>query len=351
MKKIGILTSGGDAPGMNAAIRAIVRSSLNKKFNVIGFKNGYDGLIDNKFVNFDRRSVGNIIQHGGSILYTSISLRFLENKYRLCAAKNLDKLDIDSLVVIGGEGSAKGAKELAKASKIKIVCIPATIDKDMPLVGPKGATALSKISKTKCVVIPATIDKDMPLVGPTIGFDTAINTALSAIDKIRDTATTSNVTHIVEVMGRNCGWLGILAGIGAGAEVTIIPEVKIDIDKLSKKIKSQLDRGKKGCIIILAEGGFSKGGSSLAGALKEKGDLDLRITTLGHMQRGGNPSALDRVLATELGVHAVNSLKSGLSKIIIAKPFNCVEKIGFDKIINKKVKVDMYLHDLIENTA
>ena len=152
-------------------------------------------------------------------------------------------------------------------------------------------------------------------------------------------------------MGRNCGWLGILAGIGAGAEVTIIPEVKIDIAKLSKKIKSQLDRGKKGCIIILAEGGFSKGGASLAGALKKKGDLDLRITTLGHMQRGGNPSALDRVLATELGVHAVNALKSGLSKIIIAKPFDCVEKIGFDKIINKKVKVDMYLHDLIENTA
>ena len=321
MKKIGVLTSGGDAPGMNAAIRAIVRTSLNNNIEIIGFRNGYEGLIDNDYVVFDRRLVGNIIQKGGSILYTSRSSRFVIKKYRLIAEKNLRALDVDGLVIIGGEGSTK------------------------------GATALSKISKTKCVVIPATIDKDMPLVGPTIGFDTAINTALSAIDKIRDTATTSNVTHIVEVMGRNCGWLGILAGIGAGAEVTIIPEVKIDIAKLSKKIKSQLDRGKKGCIIILAEGGFSKGGSSLAGALKKKGDLDLRITTLGHMQRGGNPSALDRVLATELGVHAVNALKSGLSKIIIAKPFDCVEKIGFDKIINKKVKVDMYLHDLIENTA
>ena len=318
MKKIGVLTSGGDAPGMNAAIRAIVRTSLNNNIEIIGFRNGYEGLIDNDYVVFDRRLVGNIIQKGGSILHTSRSSRFVNKKYRLIAEKNLRALYVDGLVIIGGEGSAK------------------------------GATALSKISKTKCVVIPATIDKDMPLVGPTIGFDTAINTALSAIDKIRDTATTSNVTHIVEVMGRNCGWLGILAGIGAGA---IIPEVKIDIAKLSKKIKSQLDRGKKGCIIILAEGGFSKGGSSLAGALKEKGELDLRITTLGHMQRGGNPSALDRVLATELGVHAVNALKSGLSKIIIAKPFDCVEKIGFDKIINKKVKVDMYLHDLIENTA
>ena len=220
MKKIGILTSGGDAPGMNAAIRAIVRSSLNKRFNVIGFKNGYDGLIDNKFVSFDRRSVGNIIQHGGSILYTSRSLRFLENKYRLCAAKNLDKLDIDSLVVIGGEGSAKGAKELAKASKIKIVCIPATID------------------------------KDMPLVGKTIGFDTAINTALNAIDKIRDTATTSNVTHIIEVMGRNCGWLAILAGIGAGAEAALIPESETDVDILSQRVINQLKSGKKGCILI-----------------------------------------------------------------------------------------------------
>ena len=224
MKKIGILTSGGDAPGMNAAIRAIVRSSLNKRFNVIGFKNGYDGLIDNKFVSFDRRSVGNIIQHGGSILFTSRSLRFLESKYRLSAAKNLDKLDIDSLVVIGGEGSAKGAKELAKASKIKIVCIPATID------------------------------KDMPLVGKTIGFDTAINTALNAIDKIRDTATTSNVTHIIEVMGRNCGWLAILAGIGAGAEAALIPESKTDVDILSKRVINQLKSGKKGCILIVAEG-------------------------------------------------------------------------------------------------
>ena len=321
MKKIGVLTSGGDAPGMNAAIRAIVRTSLNNNIGIIGFRNGYEGLIDNDYVVFDRRLVGNIIQKGGSILHTSRSSRFVNKKYRLIAEKNLRAIDVDGLVIIGGEGSTK------------------------------GAIALSKISKTKCVVIPATIDKDMPLVGPTIGFDTAINTALSAIDKIRDTATTSNVTHIVEVMGRNCGWLGILAGIGAGAEVTIIPEVKIDIAKLSKKIKSQLDRGKKGCIIILAEGGFSKGGSSLAGALKKKGDLDLRITTLGHMQRGGNPSALDRVLATELGVHAVNALKNGLSKIIIAKPFDYVEKIGFDEIVNKKVKVDMYLHDLIENTA
>ena len=143
----------------------------------------------------------------------------------------------------------------------------------------KGAIALSKISKTKCVVVPATIDKDMPLVGSTIGFDTAINTALTAIDKIRDTATTANVTHIVEVMGRNCGWLGILAGIGAGAEVTIIPEIKINIPKLSQKIKDQLNKGKKGCIIILAEGGFSKGGASLASALKEEGSFCLLYTS------------------------------------------------------------------------
>ena len=200
-------------------------------------------------------------------------------------------------------------------------------------------------------MVPATIDKDMALVGSTIGFDTAINTALTAIDKIRDTATTANVTHIVEVMGRNCGWLGILAGIGAGAEVTIIPEVKINIAKLAQKIKSQLNAGKKGCIIILAEGGFSKGGTSLASALKEEGNLDLRITTLGHMQRGGNPSAVDRVLATELGVHAVLSLKDGFSNVIIAKPVDTIEKVDFAKFVNAPVNVDMYLHNLIENTA
>ena len=321
MRKIGVLTSGGDAPGMNAAIRAIVRTSLNNNIKIIGFRNGYEGLIDNDYIVFDRRLVGNIIQRGGSILHTSRSSRFLNEEYRLIAEDNLRSLDLDGLVVIGGEGSTK------------------------------GAIALSKISKTKCVVVPATIDKDMPLVGSTIGFDTAINTALAAIDKIRDTATTANVTHIVEVMGRNCGWLGILAGIGAGAEVTIIPEIKINIPKLSQKIKDQLNKGKKGCIIILAEGGFSKGGTSLANALKEEGNLDLRITTLGHMQRGGNPSAVDRVLATELGVHAVLSLKDGFSNIIIAKPLHSLEKIQFDQILNTEVKVDMYLHDLIENTA
>lgn len=321
MRKIGVLTSGGDAPGMNAAIRAIVRTSLNNNIKIIGFRNGYEGLIDNDYMVFDRRLVGNIIQRGGSILHTSRSSRFLNEEYRLIAEDNLRSLGLDGLVVIGGEGSTK------------------------------GAIALSKISKTKCVVVPATIDKDMPLVGSTIGFDTAINTALAAIDKIRDTATTANVTHIVEVMGRNCGWLGILAGIGAGAEVTIIPEIKINIPKLSQKIKDQLNKGKKGCIIILAEGGFSKGGISLSNALKEEGNLDLRITTLGHMQRGGNPSAVDRVLATELGVHAVLALKDGFSNVIIAKPLHSLEKIEFDQILNKEVKVDMYLHDLIENTA
>ena len=321
MRKIGVLTSGGDAPGMNAAIRAIVRTSLNNNIKIIGFKNGYEGLIDNDYMVFDRRLVVNIIQRGGSILHTSRSSRFLNEEYRLIAEDNLRSLGLDGLVVIGGEGSTK------------------------------GAIALSKISKTKCVVVPATIDKDMPLVGSTIGFDTAINTALAAIDKIRDTATTANVTHIVEVMGRNCGWLGILAGIGAGAEVTIIPEIKINIPKLSQKIKDQLNKGKKGCIIILAEGGFSKGGTSLANALKEEGNLDLRITTLGHMQRGGNPSAVDRVLATELGVHAVLALKDGFSNVIIAKPLHSLEKIEFDQILNKEVKVDMYLHNLIENTA
>ena len=321
MRKIAVLTSGGDAPGMNAAIRAIVRTSLNKDISIIGFKNGYEGIIDNEYVAFDKRSVGNIIQRGGSILHTSRSSRFLKKKYRQVAEDNLRALGIDGLIVIGGEGSTKGAIEL------------------------------SKISKTRCVVVPATIDRDMPLVGSTIGFDTAINTALSAIDKIRDTATTANVTHIVEVMGRDCGWLGIHAGIGAGAEVTIIPEVKIDITKLSKNIKNQLYRGKKGCIIILAEGGFPDGGQALADLLKEHDILDLRITTLGHIQRGGNPSSVDRILATELGVDAVISLMNGASNVVIAKPINTIKRIDFEEIIKTDVKVDMYLHDLIENIA
>ena len=224
------------------------------------------------------------------------------------------------MVVIGGEGSAKGAKELAKASKIKIVCIPATID------------------------------KDMPLVGKTIGFDTAINTALNAIDKIRDTATTSNVTHIIEVMGRNCGWLAILAGIGAGAEAALIPESKTDVDILSKRVINQLKSGKKGCILIVAEGSRLTG-NVLAEKLKEKSILDIRITSLGHIQRGGNPSAADRVLASELGYAAVNSVINNENNVILAKPLDKIEEIPLQKLKNTPNKIDKSLYNLINILA
>ncbi len=321
MKKFGILTSGGDAPGMNAAIRAFVRESLNSNLEVIGFKNGYEGLIGNDFIKFDRRSVGNIIQRGGSILHTSRSARFLKKKYRIIAANNLKDHRIDGLAVIGGEGSLNGASEL------------------------------SKVSDVSTVVIPATIDRDMPLVGPTIGFDTAINTALSAIDKIRDTATTANVTHIVEVMGRNCGWLSILAGIGAGAEVAIIPEIKIRSAKLAKRLKQQLEKGKKGCILILAEGGFKNGGDALAKSLSRANELDLRVTTLGHIQRGGNPSAADRLLASELGISAVFSLLKGKKNIVLAKPTTRIEVFSFEEILLNKVSIDKNLYGIIESIA
>ncbi len=322
MKNLAVMTSGGDAPGMNACLRAIVRTAQNNQINVFGVLNGYEGLIDNQMMELTPREVGNIIQKGGSILRTSRSQRFLREDYRALAIKNLTQNKIRHLLVIGGEGSLKGANCISKESDLNVLGLPATID------------------------------RDLPLVGPTIGFDTAINTALQAIDRIRDTASTSNTVHIVEVMGRHCGWISLYAGIGGGAEAVILQEFNVDIKKLTKQIKEQRNSGKTGCILIVSEGAYNAtGGEGLIKELNNSSNFDLRITKLGHIQRGGNPSAVDRVLGSRLGAIAVDKSLSGFKNCVVAQPKEIIELIPFDDL-TKRYSSDMKdYYDLIFKLA
>ena len=322
MKNIAVLTSGGDAPGMNACLRAIVRSAQNNKLDVFGVLNGYEGLIDNQILKLTPREVGNIIQKGGSILKTSRSKRFLLEDYRALAIKNLIKKNISYLLVIGGEGSLKGANCISKESNLNVLGLPATID------------------------------RDLPLVGPTVGFDTAINTALQAIDRIRDTASTSNTVHIIEVMGRHCGWISLYAGIGGGAEAVILQEFSTDIQKLTKQIKEQKNSGKTGCILIVSEGAYNAtGGEGLIKELNNSSNFDLRITKLGHIQRGGNPSAVDRVLASRLGTCAVEKLLLGYNNCVVAQPKDKIELIPFDDLTTRNLSDMKDYYDLIFKLA
>ncbi len=321
MKRIAVMTSGGDAPGMNAAVRAVVRTGLNANIAVTGISFGYEGMIDGEFADLGKRDVGNIIQRGGSILGTSRSTRFLERAHRDTARANLIEAGVEGVVIIGGDGSMKGAEALAETGEIKVVGLPGTID------------------------------NDMALVGPTIGFDTAINTALHAIDNIRDTASTANVVHIVEVMGRHCGWIGLVAGIGGGAEAAILPEFDFDMPALAARVQADIAAGKQGCILVLAEGAYPGGGHALAAALKEASGCAARLTVLGHTQRGGNPSASDRLLASRLGAAAVDALQAGQNKVVLGQPGPLVEAFKFADVMAANETPPAALYRLVENLA
>ncbi len=278
---IGVLTSGGDSPGMNACIRAVVRTALRNKNNVYGIYYGYEGLIDGKIEIFNEKSVANIIHRGGTILKTARSNRFLEESWRKTAAQNLKKNNIDGLVVIGGDGTAKGAYALQKECGIKITGAPGTIDNDL-------------------------FGSDY-----TIGFDTAVNTVVEAIDKIRDTAESHDRVFIVEVMGRDSGQIALNCAIASGAEAVLIPESKHDSENLIRILSSGREN-KSSKIVIVAEG--DEGGVKITEKIKNIfPDLDVRLTILGHTQRGGNPSFLDRKNASILGYEAVIQLLSGNS--------------------------------------
>ncbi|WP_174614025.1 6-phosphofructokinase [Virgibacillus ihumii] len=278
MKKIGVLTSGGDAPGMNAAIRAVVRKAIYHGMEVYAVKNGFQGLIDGNIEKMDIGSVGDIIQRGGTILRSARCEEFKTDAGQNKGIEQLKKYQIEGLIVIGGDGSFRGAQKLT--------------EKGYP-----------------CIGVPGTIDNDIAGTDFTIGFDTALNTIIEAIDKIRDTATSHERTYVIEVMGRDAGDLALWSGLADGAESILVPEKADDFQEVIERLKRGHERGKKHSIIILAEGVGS--GLAYGERIQEATNLETRVTVLGHIQRGGSPTASDRVLSSRLGAKAVDLLLNG----------------------------------------
>ncbi len=275
MKRIGVLTSGGDAPGMNAAVRAVVRKAIYHDIEVFGIIGGYAGLMAGNIERLELGSVGDIIHRGGTFLQSARSEEFKTKEGQQKGIEQLKKHEIDGLVVIGGDGSYRGAKALTEQGY-------------------------------PCVGVPGTIDNDIPGTEFTIGFDTALNTVIDAIDKIRDTASSHERTFIIEVMGRNAGDIALWSGLAGGAETILIPEAEQDIKEIAQRLKKGQERGKKHSIIIVAEGVMS--GYEAGKQIKQETNMDTRVTVLGHVQRGGSPTVTDRVLASRLGARAVELL-------------------------------------------
>jgi 6-phosphofructokinase 1 len=289
IKNIGVLTSGGDAPGMNAAVRAVVRSAAYHSIKCVGIYQGYQGLIDDKVKVMNARSVNNIINKGGTILKSARCLEFRTKEGRQAAYKTIEKHQIDALVVIGGDGSFTGAMIFQEEFKLPVIGIPGTIDNDI-----FGTTH-------------------------TIGYDTALNTVIEAIDKIRDTAISHNRLFFVEVMGRDAGHIALNAGIGAGAEEVLIPEENLGLERLLDSLKRSEKSGKSSSIVVVAEGDKTGRNVFEIAEYVEKNMpyYDVRVSVLGHMQRGGSPSCFDRVLASRMGVYALESLLEGKSNVMV----------------------------------
>jgi 6-phosphofructokinase 1 len=286
VRHIGVLTSGGDAPGMNAATRAIVRTAIAEGLEITGVVRGYTGLIAGDFRPLTARSVSNIIQLGGTILKTSRNQEFFWPEGRAKAAANLRERGIDGLIVVGGDGSFRGLHAIAREHGIRAVGVPGTIDNDI-----YGTDA-------------------------TIGFATAVNTALESIDKIRDTSSSHDRVFFIEVMGRSSGAIALLVGLAGGAEGIIIPEVPFDIDGLCETLHAGRERGKESFIIVVAEGAVDGGAKTVAELVREKLHLDYRVSILGHVQRGGSPTSYDRALASQLGVLAVEAIVAGETDVM-----------------------------------
>jgi len=312
VKRIGVVTAGGDAPGMNAAIRAVVRSAIHNCLEVIGFEKGYAGLIEGLSRPLKARSVSGIINLGGTILKTRRCEEMKTQEGIEKAAENLKKHKIDGLVAIGGDGTFRGASKLYEISGVSIIGIPATIDND--------------VSGTDT----------------TIGFDTAVNTALSAIDKIRDTATSHERIFVVEVMGRRRGFLALEVGLAGGAEIILIPEIKFSIEEVCENVRSAHKAGKTSEIIVMAEGaGDSR--EVVKRIVKETG-YQVRLTVLGYIQRGGNPTAKSRILASQFGYHAVELLLSGEKKRMVGIQNGriCSVNLDYSWKIWKKIDLEKY---------
>lgn len=313
MKKIAVLTSGGDAPGMNAAIRAVVRKAIYHQMEVFGVYYGYQGLINGTIKKMEIGSVGDIIHRGGTVLYSARSKDFHTEAGQIKAIEQLRKHQIDGLVVIGGDGSIHGAKALT--------------EKGMPSIG-----------------VPATIDNDIGGIDASIGFDTALNTIIEAIDKIRDTATSHERTYVIEVMGRDAGDLALFSGLAGGAESIIIPEKKNDFESVITRLRRGHERGKRHSIIVLAEGageGFRYGRE-----IERATSFETRVTVLGHIQRGGSPTASDRILASRLGAKAVDLLMQGDGGKVVGLKHNELVARPITEALNEKHEINESMYTL-----
>ena len=318
IKSIGILTSGGDAPGMNAAIRAVTRAGISNGMRTYGIYSGFKGLISDEIEEFKTNSVSNIIQLGGTILKTARSDEFLTTEGRNIAFENMKKYGMDALVVIGGDGSLTGASVFANEFNI-------------PVVG-----------------LPATIDNDLNGTDTTIGYDTALNTIMMAMDKIRDTATSHERLFFVEVMGRNCGFLALNSAIASGAEAAIIPEISIEKDQLGELIEQGFRKSKSSSMVLVTESDVTGGAMKMADRVKkEYPQYDVRVTILGHLQRGGSPSAQDRILASRMGIASIQALLENQRNVMIGIHENEIDYIPFKRAIKKQREINEELLEVL----
>ncbi|MBF1155115.1 MAG: 6-phosphofructokinase [[Eubacterium] sulci] len=314
--KIGVLTSGGDAPGMNAAIRAVVRCGIDAGFEVYGIKRGYEGLLDGEIERMSLSSVGDILHRGGTILKTARSERFSTEEGVKRSKVILGTFGIDALIVIGGDGSMRGALELSKLG-INVMCLPGTID------------------------------NDLAYTDYTIGFDTAVNTVLDAISKVRDTSSAHERNTIIEVMGRHCGDIALYAGVGGGAEAVLIPEVEADVNRVCRKILQGAGRGKLNSIIINAEGsGVSS--DELAKEIAEVTGRETRIVVLSYLQRGGVPTLDDRLLASQSGAKAIELIQNGIQNKAIGTVNGKIQAFEIEGALSEKCEFDHELYELID---
>ena len=318
IKCIGILTSGGDAPGMNAAIRAVTRSAIYNGLRVKGIYRGYKGLITGEIQEFKTQNVSNIIQQGGTILKTARCQEFKTPEGRKIAYETMQREEIDALIVIGGDGSLTGARLLAQ-------------EYDIP-----------------CIGLPGTIDNDLYGTDTTIGYDTALNTILDAVDKIRDTATSHERLFFVEVMGRDAGFLALNGAIAAGAEAAIIPEFNTEVDQLEEFIKNGFRKSKSSSIVLVAESEITGGAMHYAERVKnEYPQYDVRVTILGHLQRGGSPTAHDRIIASRMGVASIQALMEGQRNVMIGIENDQIVYVPFSKAIKNDKPIDRELVNVL----
>ena len=318
MKTIGVLTSGGDAPGMNAAVRSVVRTAVSLGINVKGIRRGYNGLMEGDIIDLDARAVSDIIQLGGTMLYSARSKKFKTEEGIKEAVKTCKKFGIEGIVVIGGDGSYRGARDLSLAG------IP-------------------------CVGIPGTIDNDISSTEYTIGFDTAMNTVLDMVDRLRDTCDSHDRCSVVEVMGRKAGHIALRTGIAVGAVAIVLPEHELNMDEVIKKIKDTQKLGKKHFIVVVAEG--IGGVDEMAKQIEEATGIETRATILGHVQRGGCPTLRDRLIATQMGYEAVQLLKNGIGNRVVAYKTGKVVDYDIYEALNMTKGIDEHLYKIALETS